>query len=387
MADLLPFDTSDERMARAAWSRIAEPRDGQAGALVQALGAAAALDWLTAVARAWSDPPVLAPGAHWHTAAKRWIPRLTGLDLRREMDVLARRGGRVLVPGDPEWPAGLADLGTDAPPCLWLLGDPDALSRPAVAVVGSRACSPYGAEITSTMTTELAAAGLAIVSGGAFGVDAAAHRATLVGDGVPVAVMAGGLDRFYPTGNAALLAEVARCGVVLSEVPPGSSPMRQRFLSRNRLIAALTEVTVVVEASWRSGALNTAGHAAELGRTVAAVPGPVISSTSAGCHRLIREGAVCVTEAAEVLELLGPLDATAGPAAPPVPAGLLDGLDPGQAQVLDAMPARAGVELVSLVRSSGLAEPEVRSALGFLELAGRVERDGVRWRRSSRRSA
>lgn len=382
MADRLPFDISDDRMARAAWSRLAEPRDAQAGALVQALGAAPALEWLTAAARAWTDPPVLAPGAHWHTAAKRWIPRLTGLDLRRELDVLARRGGRVLVPDDPQWPAALADLGTDAPPCLWLLGDPEALSRPAVAVVGSRACSPYGAEITNTLTTELAADGLVIVSGGAFGVDAAAHRATLAGDGVPVAVMAGGLDRFYPLGNAALLAEVARRGAVVSEVPPGSSPMRQRFLSRNRLIAALAEVTVVVEASWRSGALNTAGHAAELGRTVAAVPGPVTSSTSAGCHRLIREGAVCVTEAAEVLELRGPWDAAAGAVEPQVAAGLLDGLDPGQAQVLDAMPARAGVELASLVRSSGLAEPEVRSALGFLELGGRVERDGVRWRRS-----
>ena len=225
MADRLPFDISDDRMARAAWSRLAEPRDAQAGALVQALGAAPALEWLTAAARAWTDPPVLAPGAHWHTAAKRWIPRLTGLDLRRELDVLARRGGRVLVPDDPQWPAALADLGTRSPPCLWLLGDPEALSRPAVAVVGSRACSPYGAEITNTLTTELAADGLVIVSGGAFGVDAAAHRATLAGDGVPVAVMAGGLDRFYPLGNAALLAEVARRGAVVSEVPPGSSPM------------------------------------------------------------------------------------------------------------------------------------------------------------------
>lgn len=387
MSDPLMFDTSDDRMARAAWSRIAEPRDPQAGALVQALGAAPALQWLTDAARAWADPPVLAPGAHWHTAAQRWIPRLTGLDPRREMDVLARRGGGVLTPADPQWPAGLADLGTDAPPCLWLLGDPSALSRPAVAVVGSRACTAYGAQITTTLAAELTADGLAIVSGGAFGVDAAAHRATLAGDGVAVAVMAGGLDRFYPVGNAALLAEVARCGAVLSEVPPGSSPMRQRFLSRNRLIAALAEVTVVVEASWRSGALNTAGHAAELGRPVAAVPGPVTSSTSSGCHRLIREGAVCVTDTAEVRELIGPWDAAAGAVAPPVAAGLLDGLDPGQAQVLDAMPARAGVELASLVRSSGVGESEVRSALGFLELAGRVERDGVRWRRARRRPA
>src|SRR5699024_563994 len=134
---------------------------------------------------------------------------------------------------------------------------------------------------------------------------------------------------------------------------------------------------VVVEASWRSGALNTAGHAADLGRTVAAVPGPVTSSTSAGCHRLIREGAVCVTDAAEVLELLGPLDATRGPAPPPVAPGLLDGLDATQAVVLDALPARAGAELASLVRSSGLAEEQVRSSLGVLELAGGGGRRGA----------
>ncbi len=386
MPDALTFDTSDDLLARAAWSRIAEPRDAEAGALVQALGASAALEWLLgAAAGAWSDPPVLAAGAHWHAAARRWLPRLDGLDPVRDLDVLARRGGQVLVPTDPRWPAALADLGTDAPPCLWLLGDPAALApRAAVAVVGSRACSPYGAEITGTITSELVAEGATIVSGGAFGVDAAAHRATLAGHGTPVAVMAGGLDRYYPTGNAALLAEVARCGAVVAEVPPGSSPMRHRFLSRNRLIAALAEVVVVVEASWRSGALNTCGHAADLGRTVAAVPGPVTSSTSAGCHRLIREGAVCVTDAAEVLELLGPLDAAAGAPEPPVAPGLLDGLDPAQAVVLDALPARAGAELPGLVRSSGLAEAEVRSALGFLELAGRVERDGVRWRRARR---
>ncbi|WP_277050927.1 DNA-processing protein DprA [Ruania albidiflava] len=387
MPDDLPFDIADDRLARAAWSRLAEPRDAEAGALLQALGAGPALDWLVRAARTWVDPPVLAAGARWHTAAQRWIPRLATLDPVRELQVLTRRGGRLIIPSDPDWPDALADLGTDTPPCLWLLGDVDVLAPVAVAVVGSRACSPYGAETTGAITSELAAEGVAIVSGGAFGVDAAAHRTTLAGDGMPVAVMAGGLDRYYPTGNAALLAEVARCGAVLSEVPPGSSPMRHRFLSRNRLIAALAEVVLVVEASWRSGALNTAGHAADLGRTVAAVPGPVTSSTSAGCHRLIREGAVCVTDAAEVLELLRPMDAAGGPAPPPVAAGLLDGLDPAQAIVLDALPARAGAELASLVRSSGLAEGEVRSALGFLELAGRVERDGVRWRRARRSAA
>lgn len=381
MGNLLNFDTSDERLARAAWSRLAEPRDPQAGALLQVLGAGRALDWLTSAGGSWRAPPGVPTSPHWPTAAQRWAARLPDLNPRRELDEVSRRGGGVLVPGDPDWPEVLAELGTDAPHCLWWRGDPALLQRRGVAVVGSRACSAYGQQVAGDLAADLSGKAVAVISGGAFGVDAAAHRSTLACAGFPVAVMAGGVDRFYPAANTEMLTRVADQGVVLSEVPPGSSPMRQRFLSRNRLIACLAEATVVVEASWRSGALNTAGHAADLGRTVAAVPGPVTSATSAGCHRLIREGAVCVTDAAEVIELLDPLDATAG-TEPQVPAGLLDGLDPLQARVLDALPARAGAETAAVVRSSGLNSAEVRSALGFLELGGRVERDGVRWRRA-----
>ncbi|SED84677.1 DNA-processing protein DprA [Ruania alba] len=391
MAERWAFDVDDEVQARAAWSRIAEPRDRAAGVVVAGLGAAQALRWLAGAARGRGTgaalgavaglDPVLTP-AHWSAALARWSSRLVGLDPRRELQVITRLGGRVLIPGAPEWPPTLDDLGVDRPHCLWVLGDHRALHRPATALVGARASTGYGEQVAADLAAGLVDHGRGVVSGGAFGIDAVAHRATMAVRGVPVAVMAGGLDRFYPAGNARLLAEVARRGAVVSEAPPGTSPMRQRFLSRNRLIAALAEATVVVEASWRSGALSTAHHALTMGRAVGAVPGPVTSVASAGCHRLLREGAECITDAREAVQLAAPIGTT-DEVAPSVPPGLLDDLDEEQAQVLDALPARAAADLDALVRSSGVAEARVRSALGYLELAGRVCRDGPRWRRAA----
>ncbi|UFU05204.1 DNA-processing protein DprA [Ruania halotolerans] len=389
------FDSTDEVLARAAWSRITEPRDRAAGVLVAARGAAGALDWVARASRPANGPAGIAPSAatqvlgldaeltaaHWAGAVARWAPRLVDLDPRREVRVISRLGGQVLVPGDVDWPCALNDLGPEAPHCLWVRGDPGALSMDAVALVGSRASTSYGDQVAAELAAGLVDHGRAIVSGGAFGIDAAAHRATIAVGGVPVAVMAGGLDRFYPAGNAELLARVARQGVVVSEAPPGTSPMRQRFLSRNRLIAALAGSTVVVEASWRSGALSTAHHALGIGRPVAAVPGPVTSVASAGCHRLLREGADCVTDAAEVIQLVSPIGSVPD-LSPEVAPGLLDDLDAEQAQVLDALPARASADVAALVRASGVAEHRIRSCLGYLELAGRVRRDGSRWRRA-----
>ncbi|UFU04156.1 DNA-processing protein DprA [Ruania suaedae] len=374
-------------MARAAWSRITEPRDRAAGVLVAAHGPVEALRWLEAASgglqAAFAEVSGLDPEitpASWRRAVARWAPRLRDLDPRRELAIIDRLGGGVLVPGDPHWPGVLADLGPEAPHCLWVRGDASLLTSRSVALVGSRASSPYGEHVSADLVAGLVDAGLVIVSGGAFGIDAAAHRATLAVRGRAMAVMAGGLDRFYPAANAEMLARVAREGLVLSEAPPGTSPMRQRFLSRNRLIAALAGATVVVEASWRSGALSTAHHAFTIGRPVAAVPGPVTSASSAGCHRLLREGAECVTAAAEVLQLLA-APGEVPELRPAVPAGLLDDLDQEQAQVLDALPARSAADVQALVRASGVAEAQVRSALGYLELAGRVRRDGPRWRR------
>ncbi|NLE70557.1 MAG: DNA-protecting protein DprA [Actinomycetales bacterium] len=375
------------RLARAAWSRLVEPGDAVAGALLAALGPQEALAWL----RAGAAPPVAAvddgePGgraraaARLAAAAERWRVRLAGLDPRRELWMLERVGGRLVVPEDDGWPDGLDDLGTAAPVCLWVRGAADAgrLLAGSVAVVGARACTAYGEHVTADLAAGIADAGRCVVSGGAYGIDAVAHRAALAVGGRTVAFLAGGVDRLYPAGNADLLEAVLEAGGLVSEVPPGSAPAKVRFLQRNRLIAAVTTATVVVEAAWRSGALSTARRAAELLRPVGAVPGPVTSAMSAGCHRLLREGsAVCVTDAAEVLELVGPTPAPE-PATVPRPG---DDLDPVERRTLDALPVRRAVPEDVLARTAGLALPEVRAALGRLELVGLARREGGAWRR------
>src|SRR5690625_275599 len=384
--------TGDERrLAAAAWTRVAEPGDPAAGILRRHLGPDGALDWLRHLARdGWPGrlvPPGLprsAQAAHrWDDAVARWLPRLDGLDIRRELSVLHSLGGRLVVPGDPEWPAVVDDLADRAPAALWVRGE-GRLDTPGrrVAVVGLRASTAYGEHVAAQLAIELTERGVVVVSGGAYGIDAAAHRGALSTGGATWAVMAGGVDRPYPAGNGTLLEAVLADGVLVAEAAPGSAPRRHRFLERNRPIAALGQVCVVVEAGWRSGALSTARHAGDLLRPLAAVPGPVTSTASAGCHRLLREyDAVCVTGAADVLELLAPSgeDLVEGR---PVQAGLLDGLDPVGARVLDALPARATATLPGLVRAAGLSEHEVRSGIGRLELGGRVERVGSGWRRT-----
>lgn len=375
------FDIGDDRLARAAWSRIAESEDQAARLLLTEVEPAPALQWLYQH-DGGGPPPGMPPSPVWQQARDRWCPRLLNLDPRRDIDVLSARSGRLLVPGDQEWPAGVQDL-EDPPWCLWVVGQRplDQLGG-GVALVGSRASTSYGERICADIGFALAERGITVVSGGAFGIDAAAHRAALAAEGPVLAVMAGGLDRYYPRANADLLAAVAAGGAVVAEVPPGAAPMRSRFLRRNRLIAALAAGTVVVEAAWRSGALSTAAHAAQLLRPVGAVPGPVTSMASGGCHRLIRDGvATCVTGTEEVLELISPLGAVAA-TEPHSQPGLLDDLSPDQARLLDALPARAAARTDSLVRASGLSPQQVSAGLGFLELAGKVRRDGPRWRRA-----
>jgi DNA processing protein len=197
------------------------------------------------------------------------------------------------------------DLGNAAPFALWVRGNVELLaSSEQIAIVGARAATGYGEHVTMELAAGLSDRGRTIVSGAAYGIDGMAHRATLAGHGHTIAYLAGGVDRYYPSGHDALLTHIAEKGAVVSELPVSSPPTKWRFLSRNRLIAAATHATVVVEAGWRSGSLNTAGHAHQLGRPVGAVPGPVTSAASAGCHRLIRDyGAILVTNADEAAEL------------------------------------------------------------------------------------
>lgn len=381
-------------VARAAWSRLVEPGDTLAGAVVAALGPLDSISWLrraVPVVTAGGSVAGSLPGLADATARRLdravggWATRWPGLDPRRDLEAIARLGGRVLVPEGPGWPVSLADLGAAMPACLWVRGAADlaALVTRSVAVIGARACTHYGEHVTVEMAASLAQAGWTVVSGGAYGIDAAAHRGALATEGSTVAVLAGGLDRPYPAGNARLLAAVERQGALVSEVPPGAVPSRTRFLQRNRLIAAMSTGTVVVEAAWRSGAINTAGHAAGLLRPVGAVPGPVTSAASAGCHKLLRDGtAVCVTDAAEVLELVGATGELAPERAVPTAAG--DGMVPEARRVLDALPVRGSATVEALTRPAGLAVGDVRAGLGSLEIAGYAVQEGGRWRRSNR---
>jgi DNA processing protein len=219
---------------------------------------------------------------------------------------------------------------------------------------------------------------VAVVSGGAYGIDGAAHRAALAGDGITVAVLAGGIDIPYPAGHSALLHRIGRHGLLCTEYPPGVRPARHRFLTRNRLVAAVSGAAVVVEAGLRSGAANTAAWARELGRVVAAVPGPVTSSASAGCHALLRGGAELVTRAEDIVELVGHI----GELAPdePHPTTPIDGLSEAERHVYEALPGRGAVTVDQIAVASGVAPERVLGPLAMLELAGLARRDDGRWR-------
>jgi DNA processing protein len=307
---------------------------------------------------------------------------LATLDPVRDLATLHRFGGRLLIPSDPQWPVGLAALHDRAPFALWVRGplDLSAVSVRSAALVGCRACSRYGEWVAAELAAGCAGRGITVISGAAYGIDAAAHRGALQARGPTVAVLACGVDRPYPRGNEALVERVARDGVVVSEVPPGSAPTRWRFVQRNRLIAALGCATVVVEAAWRSGASITAREAATLNRPIAAVPGPVSAATSAGCHRLLRDGAVCVTDADEVAELVTAVDGGL-PDSRRAPAAAHDGLDPLDLRVLDAVPLRRGAVTGSIAAAAGCDPATVRAAIGRLEVRGLVEGANDRWRR------
>jgi DNA processing protein len=362
----LPPGRDSERLARMAWSRLAEPGDHAAHELVARLGAAAALRKVLA-----------------GRGDVKYRSRLPSLHPKRDLETVRRLGGRVLVPGDEEWPEGMSGLEDEAPFCLWVRG-PLHLGRAsgqAAAIVGSRASTAYGDRVAAEFGDGCAKRDITVVSGAAYGVDGAAHRGALAAGGATIAVLACGVDRVYPRGHELLVGKIASVGAVVSEVAPGCAPSRWRFVERNRLIAALAQVTVVVEAAHRSGAIGTAQRAEKLSRPVAAVPGPVTSPQSYGCHRLLRDGAVCVTSAEEVAELVGPIGSHL-PQEPELPMAPHDGLDPPDFRVFEALPIRRGAGLASLAATAGLDESTVAAALGRLELRRLAVRDGPGWRRA-----
>ncbi|WP_373864924.1 DNA-processing protein DprA [Nocardia xishanensis] len=322
---------------------------------------------------------------------------------RREIDAAAddlttieRIGGRVVTPDDPEWPAwrllGLSQLeaGRDpdssAPLVLWVRGPRSLLesSERAMAVVGSRCSTGYGNHVTAEITGELAAQGWTIVSGAAFGIDAMAHRAALAVGGPTIAVLACGVDRPYPAQHERLLAEIAEVGLVVSEYPPGTVARKHHFLARNRLVAAFADGVLVTEAGLRSGARNTVKWARRLGRPAMAVPGPVTSAASTGCHRMIRDGeALLVTRTEEVVDEAGPLRLSLPGSAGPVP-GTPEHLTGDEAAVFAALPAIGSRLPHELTRHCELPVPAIRAALVALELAGLIGVDDSGWHRKTK---
>lgn len=400
-----------EAYARAALTYLAEPADRWLGQLLRVHGAAVTLDaiksgqslgsaGLAGSAAAQGTEPGLPHGRAREavkSAMERWRTRLPELPSPEQVLAFRESGIRLVCPGDPEWPGQLADLENDQPYALWLRGSADLRFSclRSVAIVGSRAATAYGSYVAAEFAASVAARGLAVVSGGAFGIDAAAHRGALGADGVTVAVLACGVDMAYPTAHAELFDAIAAQGVLASEWPPGRHVSRLRFLVRNRVIAALATGTLVVEASQRSGAVNTARHARDLRRRLMAVPGPVTSDLSVGCHQVIREWAgTLVTSAAEVVEHLSPVGELL--AAEPGTVVQLAGrrqaptvfprdlLDPESAKVLDAMPRRGGIGTVRVAQRAGLAPAATATLLGELATGGFVERcdDGWRLRRT-----
>jgi DNA processing protein len=383
--------TPGVRRARAWLGRLTEPGVVDMWRYVDRLGPVEAARRI----RAGRAPERIAALAAARTGTDRSLT-----DLRQA----ERCGGRFVVPEDEEWPGPALHALTLAtaeepddhrqqsrrttapvPPLgLWVLGSVrlDELALRSVALVGSRASTAYGEHVAGELGFQLAERGWTVVSGGAYGIDAAAHRGALAAAGPTVAVLACGVDRPYPAGNGALLQRIAESGLVVSEWPPGAAPHQHRFLVRNRLIAALTGGTVVVEAAARSGAVATANRARALGRPVMAVPGPVTSAMSVGCHELLRareDEVHLVTCAAHVLDVVGQLGVDLAPAAER-PTDPRDDLSDVARRVLDACPVRVGVSPERLAAVAGCDVLDVLKVLPALEVTELVEWTGSGWR-------
>jgi DNA processing protein len=371
-----------ERRARLSLSFLADAGDPVLGA---ALRSRSATELLEATLGASESGTVVLLGEpedeSLATAMAKWRRRIPLIPAAGRVAAWQESGLRLVYPGEPEWPSQLDDLGDARPLLLWIRGNADLryASLSSVAVVGARAATQYGMTMALNLGAALAERGTTVVSGGAFGIDERAHRGALAADGLTVAVLAGGLSYGYPKAHAGLFSAIAAQGALVSECPPDQHPTRPGFLVRNRIIAALARGTVVVEAALRSGALNTARHARELCRPVMAVPGPAYSEQSAGCHELLRDyGAMCVTDARDVLEHVNP--SAEGTGGPRRGAALdRDRLDPTARAVLEQVPARGGRGPASIAVRAGVDFDTAVRELGLLAAVGYVRRCDQGW--------
>ncbi len=374
-----------ERRARMVLTRVAEPGDPDACALVHSHGAEALLSRLAA-----TPPDPTSTGT-----LAGWADRLRELDVAELEAAADGVGARFVCPGDPEWPAQLCDLAAleggqrdrrgGAPFGLWVrgAGHLQSLAEHSVAVVGARAATSYGEHVAGDLAIGCSVEGWTVASGGAYGIDAAAHRGALAAERPTVCVLAGGIDRLYPAGHAPMLRRILEQGCLVSEAAPGCAPSKSRFLVRNRLIAALTQGTVVVEAALRSGSLNTARWADDLLRPVMGVPGPVTSPASRGVHELLRVAALLVTAADEIIEQLSPAGTGLAIRREEEPRPV-DALSRETRQVLDAVPKLEPASGASIALVAGLPRPAVTERLRWLVHVGWIDQPSTdRWRQAA----
>ena len=380
-------ESREDAFARATFSVLTEPGDRFAGALIEAFSAAEVLEFevlktsaveiqrrlnangqLAEIEEAFGDfQTALAE------ARERWRPRLQLAEVAKSLQLALKVNAKLVTPESEHWPAQLSDLQLAAPHCLWVRSKAGSvqLLQNSIAIVGSRISTSYGEWVTSEIVSDCASRDLAIVSGGAYGIDAIAHRSAIACEQNTVAVMAGGIDKLYPSGNSTLLERVIDSGALVAEQAPGASPTKWRFLQRNRLIAALGSATIVVEAGFRSGALNTVTHAKQLDRLIGVVPGAITSQASAGCNRLIAEGLVTsICSPAQAADLAVGKQGWFQPE--------LSGLGALETRALDAMSSRP-LDSTQISKKAGLTAKEMAIALGQLSLLGFVEQGDRGW--------
>lgn len=377
----------ENSFARAVFSLITEPGDMFAGAITQALSHETVLELEIARQPTSRLKQLLAEvgaldevqskfvdldQAH-NDARQRWSGRLKLQDFSNALDLAIRVRAQLITVSNSYWPTQLDDLQLASPHCLWLRSRTELslLNQNQISIVGSRISTSYGDWVASEIVADASTKGMNIVSGGAYGIDAISHRAALANNNSTIAFMAGGIDRLYPSGNQNLLERIIENGAVIAEQAPGAMPTKWRFLQRNRLIAAMGQATIVIEAGARSGALNTVTHAQELGRAVGVVPGPITSQASAGCNQLIAKGMVtpiCAITDAAALALKGEDWFQAE----------FEGLGAFETRALDAMTAKAKPE-DKIASDAGLSNRELSIALGQLALLGFVEKRERGW--------
>lgn len=369
--------TTNERAAWAYLMAVAEPPCRPVSALVADVGAVEAAAAIRSRRVPEGHRGVLRP-----TEA-----RASSIDISEILSAADAVGARLVTPADDEWP-GFALLALDqadtavrggSPAALWVRGPRrlDQLAGESIAVVGSRAASDYGAHVAGMLTEQLVERGWAIISGAAYGVDAVAHRSALAADGATMAIMACGIDRDYPAAHSRLLTAIAERGVIISEYTPGTTAGRHRFLARNRLVAAMSAGVLVVEAGARSGATSTAAWARKLGRPLGAVPGPISSATSVGCHEMIADGrADLIADVDALISVVRPDGRGPADHGPPRPT---DALTDQQQRVHGAIPGRGGITLEEISVVAGVETDSARAALVMMELGGLVATDGRLW--------